>query len=155
MDLFKKAFERAIRRVPHHKAHAALGCVVLNIAQALGQKAIVPQVGVGIVRDHLEVHDDWESEEIADFDGDGQLDIATVNGNVDAGTGSITILNGLSDGGFVAVNDFATRLNGPRVIQAADFLDDGGALPWIAVAYSSLTNANVVDVYKSPCAPAP
>jgi len=67
LHLFKKRFERIIRRPPHHESHAALRCVLLNIAETLGQEVVVAQVGVGIVRNHGEVHHYRQAEKIPRF----------------------------------------------------------------------------------------
>ena len=56
----------------------------------------------------------------ADFDGDGNLDLATSN---DSGTGNVSVLLGNGDGTFDAKVDFATG-EGPYGLVAADFDED-------------------------------
>lgn len=83
---------------------------------------------------------------VADFNQDGLLDVATVN------TQSITILAGLSDGGFQAVQALATSRRGAAFIVAADF---GGAPasgpPWLAVSYAITAASPTIDLYRNGC----
>ncbi len=57
---------------------------------------------------------------VADFDGDGKLDLAVAN----SGSNSISILLGNGDGTFGAKTDFATATN-PRALSADDLNGDG------------------------------
>jgi len=56
----------------------------------------------------------------ADFNNDGQLDLATAN----AGNNSVTVLLGNGQGGFDTANHFITGPS-PRAMAAGDFDDDG------------------------------
>ncbi len=86
---------------------------------------------------------------IADLDGDGHPDIATVNF-----TGSISILKGLSDGGFLVVAMQQTTSDRPYWISAVDLADHGvndGGLPDLVVGYLSGAGASAIDVYRNAC----
>ena len=90
---------------------------------------------------------------VADLDGDGKLDVATVNGSIDqsgAGSGSLTLLRGCSDGGLIAVGNLTTPLNGPRVIVALALANDAGPTS-LAVAYSAAAQASFIDLFQSSC----
>ena len=68
-DLFKKSFER-IGGAADDECDLALGRVCGSVAQALLEKVVVPQVGVGVVGNHAEVDDDRQREKIGGFDCD-------------------------------------------------------------------------------------
>ena len=60
---------------------------------------------------------------VVDIEGDGDLDICTVN----VGSGTITILQNDGNGGFGSVRTIATGLAGPAHLAVADFDLDGSA----------------------------
>ena len=86
---------------------------------------------------------------VADLDGDGRPDIATVNF-----AGSISILKGLSDGGFLLVAMQQTTTPGPFWISAVDLKDHGandGGLPDLVVSYLSGSQSGGIDVFYNNC----
>ena len=76
---------------------------------------------------------------VADFNGDGKLDIVTAN----AGNNSVTVLLGNGTGGFAAAagSPFGTGVN-PQSVAVADFNGDGN--PDIVAANSGGNTATVL-----------
>ena len=68
VDFFEKCFERC-RRFAYDESYAAVGCVFCHVAQALLEKVIRSQVGVGVVGDDLEIDHDGKGEVIGCLDG--------------------------------------------------------------------------------------
>ncbi len=60
----------------------------------------------------------------ADFDNDGNLDLAVVNTAIN-GLGDVTILLGKGDGGFKLVNTYGVNNEVPEFVRAGDFNHDG------------------------------
>jgi len=86
---------------------------------------------------------------VADLDRDGRPDIATVNAS-----GSISILKGLSDGGFLLVAMQKTTSQTPYWISAVDLEDHGandGGLPDLVVSYISGAGSSAIDVFYNGC----
>jgi hypothetical protein len=86
---------------------------------------------------------------VADMDGDGRADIATVNA-----AGSISILKGLTDGGFLLVAMKQTTSEVPVWISAVDLEDHGvndGGIPDLVVSYESGAESSAVDVFHNNC----
>jgi hypothetical protein len=73
---------------------------------------------------------------VADFNGDGNLDLAVAGGGFSAG--SVSILLGKGDGTFQPVMSFAAGLN-PSSLAAADFNGDG--TPDLAIANLGSVNS--------------
>ena len=66
--LFEKSLERIIGVLPHYEAHAALRRILRHVSQSLMQKVVMPQIGVGIIRNHLEVRNHRQAEKVSRFD---------------------------------------------------------------------------------------
>lgn len=60
---------------------------------------------------------------VADFNGDGNLDLATVSGSFSSS--SVSVLLGKGDGTFAPAVNYSTAYSGPVSVVAADFNKDG------------------------------
>lgn len=90
-----------------------------------------------------------EQAAIGDFDGDGRADVATVNV-----AGNITILKGLTDGGFLAVAAVTSGLSVPYWISAVDLESHGandGGVPDLVVSSLANSGGGVIEVYYNTC----
>jgi hypothetical protein len=69
LHFFQEHLERIVRRPPNYETHSALGRVRGYIPQPLLEKVIMPQVGIGIIRNHREVNENWQFKQVARLDG--------------------------------------------------------------------------------------
>jgi FG-GAP-like repeat/FG-GAP repeat len=83
--------------------------------------AVWAQAEVSFIRSDVGVGSRPESVTVGDFNGDGRLDLATVN----SGTDTVAILLGLGDGTFQAPQDFGVPREGPGSITVGHFNGDG------------------------------
>jgi hypothetical protein len=87
---------------------------------------------------------------IADFDGDGQLDIATINN----GSNTVSVLKGLTDGGFVTIQRLQTANPSPQFVLAAHFRGDSGPSDLVVsyeIVMGGTGNTNPIDVFLNTC----
>jgi hypothetical protein len=54
---------------PYHKSNSTLGSVSGHIPQSLLEEVVMPQIGVWVIWNYGEVHDNWQSEQISCLDG--------------------------------------------------------------------------------------
>src|SRR2546430_1444336 len=101
------------------RSHSGGSCVAGTLSVLLGN-------GDGTFQAHKEFAageaPNWVA--VGDFNGDGRLDLAVVDGQGNAWTSALLILIGNGDGSFKTPVSYALKTNGTSV-AAADFNGDG------------------------------
>jgi hypothetical protein len=69
IDFFKEFFEGVVGVAAEHEANATLACVFFYIAQALLEKVIVAEIGVGVIGNDGKEYDYGQAEKICDVNG--------------------------------------------------------------------------------------